>query len=115
MSTKADHLKNEPHRHTHLLARSFLLSLEPEHRRILRDALIHVENPTLAKTKQKEIVRTFEKATGLGNAISDVMRIDFADRIERASGRILALFGIDLPKLMRAQWRLRSVHITQLS
>ncbi len=47
------------------------------------------------------------------------MRRDFhvfslADRIERTCGRFLALFGISSPKLTSAQWRLRSVHTTQL-
>lgn len=37
-----------------------------------------------------------------------------ADRIERTCGRFLGLFGINSPKLSKAQWDLRSVHVTQL-
>ena len=53
-------------------------------------------------------------AAGLGNAVSDVMGIGLADRIERISGRFLAVFGIISPKLTSAQWRLPSVRKTQL-
>ncbi|CAF2084018.1 unnamed protein product [Rotaria magnacalcarata] len=53
-------------------------------------------------------------AAGLGNAVSDVMGIGLADRIERTCGRFLGLFGISSPKLAAEQWRQRSVQTTQL-
>ncbi|CAF3262143.1 unnamed protein product [Rotaria socialis] len=53
-------------------------------------------------------------AAGLGNAVSDVMGIGLADRIERTCGRFLGLFGISSPKLTTEQWRQRSVQTTQL-
>ncbi|CAF4307249.1 unnamed protein product [Rotaria sp. Silwood2] len=158
------HAKNEPNKDMHLLARSFLFSLEPEHRKILHDELIHVEKLSTTTTtsieirpsqlagvfletglpyigfgfvdnfvmliallcvflqwqvikqesKTKKVSYTFLfKAAGFGNAVSDVMGISLADHIERTCGRFLALFGIDLPKLTKAQWGLRSVHVTQ--
>ncbi|CAF1323170.1 unnamed protein product [Adineta steineri] len=155
LSIHAHYSKRETHEDMHELARNFLLSLEPDHRRILHEEFTEVEklSPT-TDTNQilssqlfvvfletglpyigfgfvdnfvmlvaGETIETFfgaalclstMAAAGLGNAVSDVMGIGLADRIERTCGRFLALFGMSTPKLTTNQWASRSVHITQL-
>ncbi|CAF1517895.1 unnamed protein product [Adineta ricciae] len=161
ISTHAHYSKSETPDDLHELARSFLLSLEPEHRKILEKQLSNVETSLSTNSMGKtnitavvlpsqlavvfletglpyigfgfvdnfvmlvagETIETFfgaalclstMAAAGLGNAISDVLGIGLADRIERTCGRFLAVFGISAPQLTAAQWRTRTVHSTQL-
>ncbi|CAF1136928.1 unnamed protein product [Adineta steineri] len=157
LSTHAHSTKLETPGDIHELARDFVLSLEPDHRRILTNELAEVEKVSTATgtnaipilTSQLAIVfletglpfigfgfvdnfvmivagETIETflgaafcistmaAAALGNAVSDVMGIGLADRIERTCGRFLGAFGINPPKLTPSQWAQRQVRITQL-
>jgi len=157
LSTHAHYTKSETPGDIQDLARAFVLSLEPEHRRILSDELINAEKNVTSMTNTVipilpsqlafvfletglpyigfgfvdnfvmlvagETIETFFGATfclstmaaaGLGNAVSDVMGIGLADRIERTCGRFLAMFGINPPKLTKDQWTQKSVRRTQL-
>jgi hypothetical protein len=155
LSTHAHYTKTETSVDIQEIARDFVLSLEPDHRRILSNELTQVEKLTstvdaipilpsqlafvfletglpyigfgfvdnFVMLVAGETIETFfgaafclstMAAAGLGNAVSDVMGIGLADRIERTCGRFLAAFGINPPKLTASQWAQRSVHITQL-
>ncbi|CAF2917823.1 unnamed protein product [Rotaria sp. Silwood2] len=157
LSTHAHYTKTESPSDIHELARDFILSLEPEHRRILSNELIQVEKSSTAATigpmpilySQLAVVfletglpyigfgfvdnfvmlvagETIEAffgvafclstmaAAALGNAVSDVMGIGLADRIERTCGHFLGAFGTKPPKLTTDQWGQRSVQRTQL-
>ncbi|CAF1583300.1 unnamed protein product [Adineta ricciae] len=156
LSTHAHYTKSETPGDIHELARDFILSLEPDHRRILSNELVQVEKLSIGTTAAVpiltsqlavvfietglpyigfgfvdnfvmivagETIETFlgaafclstMAAAALGNAVSDVMGIGLADRIERTCGRFLSMFGINPPKLTTVQWSQRSVQVTQL-
>ncbi|CAF0900301.1 unnamed protein product [Rotaria sordida] len=156
LSTHPHYTKTESPGDIHELARDFILSLEPEHRRILSNELIELEKLSTATTGTipvlssqlaiifletglpyigfgfvdnfvmlvaGETIETFfgvafclstMGAAALGNAVSDVMGVGLADRIERTCGRFLGMFGVKQPKLTSDQWGQRSVQITQL-
>ncbi|UJR21915.1 hypothetical protein I4U23_024985 [Adineta vaga] len=156
LSTHAHYAKSETPGDIHELAREFILSLEPDHRRILSDEIVEVEKLSTTTTTAipilnsqlavvfletglpyigfgfvdnfvmivaGETIETFlgaafclstMAAAALGNAVSDVMGIGLADRIERTCGRFLGIFGINPPKLTASQWSQRSVQSTQL-
>ncbi|CAF1303415.1 unnamed protein product [Rotaria sp. Silwood1] len=123
LSTHAHYTKTESSGDIHELARSFILSLEPVFLEtglpyigfgFVDNFVMLIAGETIEAFFGVAFCLSTMAAAALGNAVSDVMGIGLADRIERTCGRFLGTFGVKPPKLTADQWGQRSVQITQL-